>query len=241
LPEPAVAELVGDDHVLLRPQRQHRLITAMAVIGALGRPLVAGDDRRIDIERRRLDRPPALQIEDQLGIGRRQTGQRHRLRSNARLAVLQQRQVLGMKLREEVTRRLRRRKIVAQKQRQRLVLAELVEILCPLAARRPQRQQALHHLRRAQAALALLYLDLAVDDRSRAGQAERLDQPRHPRMSRDQPGLEFRVDFKIKPICHARPRTQRVKLTAPADSTAESIAAEENYRRRSQPILLAGE
>src|SRR5260221_5158774 len=112
----------------------------------------------------------------------------------------------------------------------------------PLPARRPPpTAPALHHLRRAQAALALLYLDLAVDDRSRAGQAERLDQPRHPRMSRDQPGLEFRVDFKIKPIRHARPRTQRVKLTAPADSTAESIAAEENYRRRSQPILLAGE
>ena len=27
-----VAELIGDDHVLLGPQRQHRLITAIAVV-----------------------------------------------------------------------------------------------------------------------------------------------------------------------------------------------------------------
>ena len=201
----AVAELVSDDHVLLRPQRQHRLIAAIAVIGALGGALVAGDDRRIDIERRRLDRVPALQIENQLGIGLRQTGQRHRLRSDARLAALQQRQVLGMKLGEEVARRLRRRQLMAEQHGQRLVLAERVEILCPLAAGRPHRQEALHHPGRAQTALALLQLDLAVDDRRRARQAERLDQPRHPRVSRDQARLKRRVDLKIKPIRHARP------------------------------------
>jgi hypothetical protein len=42
-----------------------------------------------------------------------------------------------MKLRQEVTRRLRRRQVVAQQQRQRLVLAELIEILSALTAGRP--------------------------------------------------------------------------------------------------------
>src|SRR5438105_15753282 len=39
----AVAELVGNDHVLFGPQRQYRLIAAIAVIGPLGRPFVAGN------------------------------------------------------------------------------------------------------------------------------------------------------------------------------------------------------
>ena len=45
-----------------------------------------------------------------------------------------------MELRQEITRRLRRRQLVTQQQRQRLVLPELIEILSPLATRRPHRQ-----------------------------------------------------------------------------------------------------
>jgi hypothetical protein len=41
------------------------------------------------------------------------------------LPSLQQRQILGMELRQEITRRLRRRQFIAQQQRQRLVLPEL--------------------------------------------------------------------------------------------------------------------
>jgi hypothetical protein len=61
-------------------------------------------------------------------------------RRHARFTLLQQWQVRGMKLRQEVARGLRRRQFMAQEQRQRLVLTELVEILRPLAPRRPHRQ-----------------------------------------------------------------------------------------------------
>jgi hypothetical protein len=58
-----------------------------------------------------------------------QTRQRCRLGRHWRLAVLQQRQILGMELRQEIARRLRRRQLVPEQQGQRLVLPELVEIL----------------------------------------------------------------------------------------------------------------
>jgi hypothetical protein len=73
----AVAELVGDDDVLLGPQRQHWLIATIAVICPLGRPFVAGDHGGVDVEGGCLHWPTALQIEDQFGIGFGQTQQRH--------------------------------------------------------------------------------------------------------------------------------------------------------------------
>src|SRR5439155_5573400 len=57
---------------------------------------------------------------------------------------------------------------------------ETDEILGPLAAGRPHRQRALHHLRRTQAAPAALQLDLPVDDRRRPGLTKRFDQPGTP-------------------------------------------------------------
>jgi hypothetical protein len=45
-----------------------------------------------------------------------------------------------MELPQEIARRLRCRQLVPQQQRQRLVLPELIEILHPLATRRPHRQ-----------------------------------------------------------------------------------------------------
>ncbi len=129
----AVAELVGNNHVMLGPQRQHRLIAAITIVCAFGRALVAVDHGGVDIEGRRRHRLTALQIEDELGIGLGQTHQRHRLGGHRRLAVLQQRQILGVELRQKIPRGLRRRQFVPQKQRQRLVLPKLIEILGPLA------------------------------------------------------------------------------------------------------------
>ena len=81
-----------------------------------------------------------MQIEDELGIGLSQTQQRRRLGGDRRLALLQQGQILGMELPQEIARRLRCRQLVPQQQRQRVVLPELIEILHPLATRRPHRQ-----------------------------------------------------------------------------------------------------
>jgi hypothetical protein len=47
-----------------------------------------------------------LQVEDEFGIGLGQTQQRRRLGGNRRLAVLQQRQILGMELRQKIARGL---------------------------------------------------------------------------------------------------------------------------------------
>jgi len=91
------------------------------------------DHGGVDIEGRRLHRPAALQIEDEFGVGLGQPEQRRRLAGDRRLAFLQQRQILGMELRQKIPRGLRRRQLVPQQQRQRLVLTELVEIFRPLA------------------------------------------------------------------------------------------------------------
>jgi hypothetical protein len=98
------------------------------------------DHGGVDIEGCRLHRPAALQVEDEFGIGLGQTQQRHRLGGDRRLALLQQRQVFGVELRQKIPRGLRCRQLVAQQQRQRLVLPELIKILGPLAPRRPHRQ-----------------------------------------------------------------------------------------------------
>ena len=91
------------------------------------------DHGGVDIEGRRLHRPAALQIEDEFGVGLGQPEQRRRLAGDRRLAFLQQRQILGMELRQKIPRGLRRRQLVPQQQRQRLVLTELVETFRPLA------------------------------------------------------------------------------------------------------------
>jgi hypothetical protein len=44
-----VAELFGQDHVLFGPHNQRRLITALAFVGALGRPLRRRDDRSVSV------------------------------------------------------------------------------------------------------------------------------------------------------------------------------------------------
>jgi hypothetical protein len=54
------------------------------------------------------------------------------LGGDRRLALLQQRQILGMELHQKIARGLRCRQVVPQQQRQRLVVAELIEILGPL-------------------------------------------------------------------------------------------------------------
>ncbi len=122
-----------------------------------------------------------------------------------------------MELRQKIPRGLRRRQLVPEQQRQRLVLPELIEILGPLATRCPYRQQALHHLRRAQPAPAALQLDLAVDHRRRPGLTKRLDQSGNPRMPRDQPGFQLDIDREIQPLHHPLPRTAPVKLTIPPE------------------------
>jgi hypothetical protein len=69
------------------PQRQHRLVPAIAVVRAFGGALVAVDHSGVDIQGCRLHWPTALQIEDEFGIGLGQTQQRHRLGGDRRLAL----------------------------------------------------------------------------------------------------------------------------------------------------------
>jgi hypothetical protein len=59
--------------------------------------------------------------------------------------LLQQRQILGMKLRQKSPRGLCRWQIMPKQQRQCLVLAKVVEVFRALATGRPQREQAFHH------------------------------------------------------------------------------------------------
>jgi hypothetical protein len=166
----------------------------------------------------------ALQIEDQFSIGLGQTQQRRRLGRHVGFALLQQRQIRDMKLREKIPRGLCRRQIMPKQQRQRLVLAKLVEVFRPLAADRPQRQQALRHRRGAQTPLAALQLDLPVDHCRRPGLSERLDQSGHPRMPGDQPRLQLAINLEIQPRCHSLPPPHPAGETYPSTRTkAESM------------------
>jgi hypothetical protein len=61
------------------------------------------------------------------------------------LAEPQQRQVFAVELHQEIARCLRRRQLVTQLQRQRLVLAGLIQVFSALTSRRPHIQQAFHH------------------------------------------------------------------------------------------------
>ena len=148
---------------------------------------------------------PALQVEDQLLVGCRQSLQRRTLRRHRGQSFLKQGQVVLVKTVEEVARRLCSRKLMADQLGQRLVLAELIEVLGALAAGRPQRQEALDHLRGGQAALARLELDRALDDRGRAGEPIRLDEARNAGTSRHQARLQLGVDLEIQPPRHAAP------------------------------------
>jgi hypothetical protein len=111
-----------------------------------------------------------------------------------------------MELREKIARGLCGRQVMPEQQRQRLVLAKLVEVFRPLATGRPQRQQAFRRLRGAQAPPAALQLNLPVDHRCRPGLAERLDQPGHPCMPGNQPRLQFAIDLEIQPRRHSPSR-----------------------------------
>ena len=196
----AVAELVGDDDVLLRPQGQNRLVAAFAFERVFGAALARSDHRRVDVERRRAHRLAALQIEDQLPIGGGQAQERRAFRRHGRLALMQERQIVLMKAGQKVARRLGRRQLVAKQRSQRRVLSETIEVLAALAPGRPQRQQALHHLRRRQSALARLHLHPIVDYRRRSGLAERLNQAWNASPRRDQTRLQRIVNLETQPL-----------------------------------------
>ena len=68
----AVPELVGQHHVLLGPERHHRLIAGPAVVGPARGPLLALENGGIDIDRRHRLRPPLLEKADQPATGLRQ-------------------------------------------------------------------------------------------------------------------------------------------------------------------------
>ena len=123
-----------------------------------------------------------------------------------------------MELHEKIARGLRRRQIMPELHSQRLVLAKLVEVFCPLTTGRPQRQQAFRHLRGAQTPLAALQLDLPVDHCRRPGLTKRLDQSGHSRMPGDQPRLKLAIDLEIQPCRHSLPRTRPVTTYRPAEN-----------------------
>src|ERR1700749_91515 len=118
-----------------------------------------------------------------------------------------------MELREEIARGLCGREVMPGQQRQRLVLAKLVEVFPPLATGRPQRQQAFHRLRGAQAPPAALQLNLPVDHRCRPGLAEHLDQPGTPACPVINPVSSSLSISKSSRAAILSPRTRRVKLT----------------------------
>jgi hypothetical protein len=61
----------AQDHVLLGPQRDHRLVAGAAVVGRKRALLLALEDRRIDVDRRHRLRPPLLEKADQPATGPR--------------------------------------------------------------------------------------------------------------------------------------------------------------------------
>ena len=127
----AVAELAGEDDVLLSPQSQYRLIAAIAVIGTLGRPFVAGNHCGINVKGRRPHRPGGIADRGRvsaLALARPSSGTRRRPAPCPPAAAANPRHGIA----PENRRGLRCRQVVPQQQRQRLVVAELIEILGPL-------------------------------------------------------------------------------------------------------------
>jgi hypothetical protein len=207
-----VAELIGDDHVLFGPQRQHRLVPAIAVVRAFGGTLVAADHRSDDIQGCRLHRPTALQIEDEFALALAKPNSGTVSAATGYFALLQQRQVLGMELRQKVARRLRRRQVVAEQQRQRLVLAKLIEIL-GVFIRRLHGRQAFDHLRDAQTPLAALQPDLPVDHRRGLVWRNASINPRTPAWPMISPVSSSTPISKSSRSATLAPGTPRVKAT----------------------------
>src|SRR3984893_505660 len=143
-----------------------------------------------------------------------------------------------MELREKIARGLCGRQVMPEQQRQRFVLAKLVEVFRLLATGRPQRQQAFRHFRGAQAPLAALQLDLPVDHRRRPGLAERLDHPGPPCMPGNQPRLQFAIDLEIQPRRHSLPPHPAGETYHPPRTKAESTTS---LPDRSNPNPLAGD
>ena len=117
----AIAELVGQHYVHLRPQRQYRLIPHRAFVGGLGLPLPTLDDGRVQIHGGDLLRgATATQLLHYIPIHRRQALQWLALAGNVRHPV--QRQLLLrlfdlggiVKLAEKLPRCFRRRHSVPQ-------------------------------------------------------------------------------------------------------------------------------
>jgi hypothetical protein len=104
-----------------------------------------------------------------------------------------------MKRLQEVPHRGRGRESVAQQRRQGPVFAERREVLAAVPAARPQRDQALHELRRPQAPLALLDADLRIDRCRCPELAEQLTHERHPGAAGDQAGINRLVNLERQP------------------------------------------
>src|ERR1700745_4129061 len=118
-----------------------------------------------------------------------------------------------MELREKIARGLCGRQVMPEQQRQRLVLAKLVEVFRPLATGRPQRQQAFRRLRGAQAPPAALQLNLPVDHRWRPG------------MPGNHPALQFAIDLEIQPRRHSLPPHPAGETYHPTRTKVESITS----------------
>lgn len=106
-------------------------------------------------------------------------------------------------MRQKITRRLGRRECPRQHQA-KTIGAKMIEILASLAARSPKRQQALDHLRSAQAPLAKLTGNFSIDNRSRAAAVKMFQKNRHPTMRRDRSKTNLVIKLKIQPSPHPR-------------------------------------
>jgi len=115
----AVPELIRQDHVLLGPERHHRLVAGPAVVGPARGPLLALENGGIDVDRRHRLRPPLLEKADQPATGLRQALQPLAFAWDLAGLALPQRWHRLVERLEEVTRGLRRRQAVPEQQRQR--------------------------------------------------------------------------------------------------------------------------
>ncbi len=119
----AIAELVPQDYVLLRPERHHRLVAAPPVIGRRRRALAGREDRRVDVDRRHALGRALLQVGNHRPIGQTQSAQGQALLADRRLAGTQQGQLGLLEADQEIARRLRRWQIMTQQKRQTVTAA----------------------------------------------------------------------------------------------------------------------
>jgi hypothetical protein len=195
----AVAELVGQDHVLLGPQHHHRPKAGAPVVGRQCRPLVALQNGRIDVEGRHRRGSPLLEKVNPSTIGLRQSLEPLAFASDVTPLTLPERWCRLVEPVQEVARRRRRRQAVTQQQRRRRVLAQWRQVLAALAARSPKAEQPLRQLRGCEPALALLDDDAGVHHHGRAAGAERLDQQRHPAMGGERRRLHPLIQLERQP------------------------------------------